>query len=132
MKDYEKKDLILKQFAEELQAGSLFNIEIEVLCKMTGFDKYRIDAILNDMQEHGFIIYKGRQADNTAYVAIKERLYEFIELGGYTAKFKLLEQEMQRLELEVEKLQKKLSINDVSNLTTIVSGVKGLVAGFFS
>lgn len=127
MKDYERKDLLLKLFADNIEPGSYVDVNIEPCCDLTGFDKHRIDVILSDMQKQGLLVYAGKNAHNTTHIQITEKLFEFLSVGGYSAKHQLMEIEFEKLQLEIKALEKKLSVQDLANLTSIASNIGSVI-----
>jgi hypothetical protein len=131
MKDYEKKDLILNLFKNEVIPGRANFINIEPLMEITGFDKYRLDSVLTGMKEDRLIEYDGLNSHNQVTIVIKERLYEFYDLGGYTMKYELFEDKFEKLDLEIKKLENKFGLQELSNISSISSSLISMISTVF-
>jgi len=128
---YEDKDTVLRVICENnLQTEMLLPVNRKVFVDATGLDEQTVHSVLCHFQSSGLISRLNYRFNaDSFYMVVHTKAADIFRRGGFAMKEYLLEQEVEKLLLEVERLKPSLG-DKIEKISTIVSNIANIIKPF--
>ena len=105
-------------------------VDFEEMQETTGYSPRLINAILEGFQEEGLISNLNlRFSSPSFFLEVHQSAFDLFNRGGFTMKENILQKEIEKLLLEVERLKPSLG-DKVERITTIISNIANIIKPF--
>ncbi len=127
----EEKDAVLRVICKNnLQTEVLLPVKRKVFIDATGLDEQTVLSVLCHFQSLGLISKLNyRYHIDLFYMIVHTKTADLFQRGGFTMKEYLLQQEVEKLLLEVERLKPSLG-DKIEQISTIVSNIANIIKPF--
>lgn len=129
---YKEKDAVLNYLCncDEVVPERLSQINRLKYVSHVGTDEKTALSVLQYFNRIGIVSNLNyRYHSDTFYVIVRQEAFDLLNRGGFTVKEYLLQQEVEKLLLEIERL--KPSIGDkIEKISTIVSNIANIIKAF--
>lgn len=129
---YLEKDRVLSYLVNhpDVCVNEYSSISREDIEKQTGYDIRLINSILGGFQQEGLISNLNlRFSSPSFYLEINQSASDLFNRGGFALKEQVLQKEVEKLLLEVERLKPSLG-DKIEKISTIVNNIVGIVKPF--
>lgn len=129
---YIEKDKILKFLVEheDVTPESFISLSLYQIMNETGYNSEYINAVLEGFQKEGLISELNfRYRAPSFYLIIHQSAFDLFNRGGFTMKENLLQKEVEKLLLEVERLKPSLG-DKIEQITTIANNIMSIIKPF--
>ena len=131
---YAEKDKVLTYLCENLTPEKVTHFSLSHFCSTTGCDSYTLEAILAYFKRLRLIgSYNLRHQVADVSVLLYTDAFDIFNRGGFYAQEELLQKEVQKLLLEIERLKPTLGdeIEKISTIGNNIAGIAGTLFGGF-
>ena len=105
-------------------------IDFEKMQEVTGYTPRFINAVLEGFQHEKLIGNLNLQFSSPSfYLEVYQSAFDLFNRGGFTMKENLLQKEVEKLLLEIEKLKPSLG-DKVEKITSIISNIANIIKPF--
>ena len=127
---FKEKDLLLAFLCENCEPESNFSFSQQECLNVTGLKQLEINSILQYFLRIGIIgSFNFRYSCSVIYVELRMEALDILNRGGFTAQENMLQKEVEKLLLEIERL--KPSIGDkIEQVSTIANNIAGIAGNF--
>ncbi|MBQ8958733.1 MAG: hypothetical protein IJ057_09605 [Bacteroidales bacterium] len=129
---YKEKDIVLKLLcSEEIVPEISIGISREEIIEQSGLDTQTVASILKYFERNGLISdLNYRHSAPSFSLVVHQEAFDVLNRGGFTMQEEVLQKEVQKLLLEIERL--KPSVGDkIETISTIANNIAGVVGSFF-
>lgn len=127
---YVEKDKVLTYLCEHQMPERVQRVNLAELCSQTGIDARTINAILTYFQRIGLIGSFNLQYGLPAFnLLLYTEAFDVFNRGGFTVQEEMLQKEVQKLLLEIERLKPTLG-DKIEKITTIGNNIASIAGGF--
>lgn len=121
----EFKDSVLRKICEEFDPYSMYTFEN----KMFSDDNELLYTCFRQFEEMGLIINYGGGLHPTSHLTVTAKALDFLNMGGFTFLANRFTKELEKANLELDKLKAKPSLKDYVEQ---ISGVSGIISNLIS
>jgi hypothetical protein len=127
---FNEKDLLLKYLCKNCQPESLSDFSQKECLNVTGLKQLEINSILQYFLRIGIVgSFNLRYSCPTVFVELRMEALDILNRGGLTTQENMLQKEVEKLLLEIERL--KPSIGDkIEQVSTIANNIAGIAGSF--
>lgn len=105
-------------------------VDFDEMQEATGYSPRLINAILEGFQKEGLISNLNLRFSSPSFLLeVHQSAFDLFNRGGFTMKENLLQKEVEKLLLEVEKLKPSLG-DKVEKITSIISNIANIIKPF--
>lgn len=122
----ELKDRFLNELINRCEVSELTLISIESMAKQLETTGKVIEGIFNQFVDIGLCMPTNNRVGRELNVILNVEAHDMVRRGGFTAKEKILKENLEKLSLEIEQLRTK-DMAQAARLATILSNI----ANFF-
>lgn len=129
---YTDKDKILSYLveAENITPESLSFVDFKDMQEKTGYNPIFINAVLEGFQQEGIISDLNlRYSSPSFFLIVHQSAFDLFNRGGFTMQENLLQKEVEKLLLEIERLKPSLG-DKIEQITTIANNIMGIIKPF--
>lgn len=119
----EIKDQILKYLCGKCEFEYLSFVDNEDLLKLATLNE--LEGFVEQLKRMRLVDYKSEVYEDQTHVILYLEAQDFLRIGGFTAKEIILKQNIEKLNLEMQKLRENPSdpLAAVANVTSILANV---------
>ena len=118
----ELKDKLLNELVEKCEVSELTLINIDSLAKDLQTTSKVIEGIFNQFVDIGLCTPANYRISGELHVILNVEAHDMVRRGGFTAKEKILEDNLKKLSFEIEELRPKYS-EKVARMASIISNI---------
>ncbi|NUY79660.1 hypothetical protein HUK80_02035 [Flavobacterium sp. MAH-1] len=122
------KDRVLKCLCENIQPESHVQIDVDVFLKTAEIEFDNLNSILRYFDRIGFIEELNCRRD-ALWLVLRVEAIDFFRRGGFYGQEELLENNLQKLLLEIDHLNKQLGPNNLETLNKLASISSAVISG---
>lgn len=115
-------DQILIALSKECSFSATNEGNTSAICKAFDITLEELRFVFGKMQRDGFIA-DWNDRESVFMFLLSHDVWDLIQRGGYTAHFNVVGKELRLLEAEVKKLDKKIGVEKVAQITGIISNI---------
>ncbi|PCI11885.1 MAG: hypothetical protein COB73_00850 [Flavobacteriaceae bacterium] len=115
-------DAILELLCAQCSFDALNTIETSAMCQEFDVSLEELRFVFGKLEYDGFI--KDFNDRRTVFMfLLGKNVWDLLQKGGYTTQFAVAKQQLQLLEKEVAKLDKKTSLEHIERITNIIQSI---------
>ncbi|MBM6864332.1 hypothetical protein H6A66_03955 [Bacteroides caecigallinarum] len=129
---YTEKDNVLRFLVENeyVTPESFIKLSLSQIMDETGYNSEYINAVLEGFQKEGLISDLNlRYGVPSFYLIVHQSAFDLFNRDGFTMKENLLQKEVEKLLLEVERLKPSLG-DKIEQITTIANNIMSIIKPF--
>jgi hypothetical protein len=128
-----KKDEVLDMLVYQYDVNSMVHyIDGDLFAIPLKLKINELGAILNSFKIEGLISeYRGMTHEKYFDFIVNEKAHLKLSRGGFQMEEIILELELTKLNTEIDRLNKKIGADNLSNITTIASNLTSILSVFF-
>lgn len=125
-----EKDKVLTYLCENLSPERPVYINLSHICSTTGCDTHTLAAILTYFNRIGLIgSFNLRHHSPTFLILLYTEAFDVFNRGGFAMQEEVLQKEVEKLLLEIERLKPTLG-DKIEKITTIGNNIAEIASGF--
>ena len=116
----ELKDRFLNELINRCEVSELTLISIESMAKQLETTGKVIEGIFNQFVDIGLCMPTNNRVGRELNVILNVEAHDMVRRGGFTAKEKILKENLEKLSLEIEQLRTQDMLSNIANFFKIV------------
>lgn len=115
-------DKALDVLIDNSEMNSTMEFSTDFLIKELDIDSSQLNVIFSIFNNQG-LITDWNDRRTVFFFVLTAYSYDFYKKGGFEARYAIIEGEMKLLNEELEKIKHKISLDNISNITSIIANI---------